>query len=238
MIECQLCHKKFGIISPSHLKFKHNMGVAEYRRLYGDVMTSEKKKEVSKKIKENHWSKKPKEETKKIRKAISSNGSRVMKQINETGKAFRWTKKHAKEYWTDDRKDKHSSACTGKTVSNKTRQLIKENHWSKKSEKEFDEIIEKIFIKSGQMKNTARGWFYSKKAGERMYYMSSYELRRLRFLESCDEVVKFTTSHGIKGFIRDPEKVDAKKRAAIGFCNNKNWTYVMIFENNLEVSHY
>jgi len=196
-MKCKICNKEFKFISPSHLRYKHNIGVAEYIKNYGDTMPIKTRKRWNVNQKKNHWSKKPIEETIEIRKQLSKNGHKVMTMLNDTGKTYRFNSKTSKLIWTDEHREYIKSKITGIKRSKETREKIKQNHWSNKSIEDFNNILESIFLKNGQFKNTKKGKFLSKKSNHEMFYMSSFEYRRLQFLENNSNVEWFTTNHKI-----------------------------------------
>jgi hypothetical protein len=186
------------MVSATHLKYKHNIGISEYIKNYGDIMTVEQRQAWKEKNIINHWSKKPLEDTKYIRDKCAKNGKRVMHQLNSEGRAHKFTTETSKMLWTEEHRELIKNKLTGLKRSDETKTKIKENHWTNKSPIEVEAILAKIFGKNGQIKNTIKGWFTSHKTGQKMFYMSSYELQRLLFLDNNDAVITFTTNHGIK----------------------------------------
>ncbi|MBT7915303.1 hypothetical protein HN588_15500 [Candidatus Bathyarchaeota archaeon] len=138
-----------------------------------------------------HWSTKPKDETEELREKLSENGRRVMEMINADGRAFRMPKGHH----TKEHRERMSKLMTGRHVT--WGDKIRESHWSRKSNEEVEEIIEKIQRGDPQKKGTHKGYFSSFKTGDLHFYASSYELRRMTFLENADAVKTFKTRHGI-----------------------------------------
>lgn len=197
-MKCAICNKEYEVITASHIKFKHELGVAEYIALYGDVMSPERRLQQNQRLRDNHWSKKPLEETKLIRENQSRIGKQVMTKLNEQGRAFKYDSNTAKALWTDDHRKHIKSSLTGRKRTNQTKENIKASHWTKKSKDEVDSIIQRIFLKDSQLKDTEKGWFTSIKSGHEMFYMSSYEYKRLSRLETHSDVEWFTTAHGIK----------------------------------------
>ena len=149
------------------------------------------------KIKINHWSKKPIEETRKLRLKLAENGKKVMALINKDGRAHRWTSETAKALWTEEHRQEIKKQLTGLKRSEETKAKIMASHWTKKSNSEVDAIIQRIFLKDAQFKNAERGWYFSAKSGHEMFYMSSYERRRFEHLESSSQVKWFSTMHKI-----------------------------------------
>lgn len=198
MIKCGICHCEFKFISPKHLKCIHGIGVAEYKRQYGDVMSNEQKVSWAEKQKENHWSRKPVEETATIRAKLSENGKKVMAILKEDGRAHRFTSESSKAIWTEEHRSDIREKLTGLRRTDETRKKIRMAHWNKKPKEEVEIILQRIFQKDAQFKSTERGWYTSKKSNHEMFYMSSYELRRLEFLESNKDTLWFSTNHLIK----------------------------------------
>lgn len=281
-IMCLICGNEFQRISTSHLR-KHGITFREYceKFPFAEIISDRLKKisseqgkknkgreswskgkkmsdDFKKKVRESHWSKKPLEDTIRIREKMSINGTNSMIKINSEGKAFRMPK----GYHTEEHKEKMRSLMLGRTVL--WNDKIKNSHWTKKSKEEVQEIIDRI-QQHGINHNCKRGWYFSDKMKEDFFYMSSYEERRMKFLDSCPEVVSFTNKHRIwinyvwendnhkynpdllvtfldgtkrieevKGFILDQDRVKAKERACIDYANKNGLQYKMIFENELE----
>jgi hypothetical protein len=141
-------------------------------------------------IKESHWARKPVEETLGIRAQCALNGQRAMQVINADGRAFRMPK----GFWSEEHKQYMSELMMGREVTWSDK--IKASHWSRKPIEDVQAIIDRI-QQNGWPANTKRGWFFSKKMGEQFFFMSSYEERRLAFLDTCDDVVSFTNRHKI-----------------------------------------
>jgi hypothetical protein len=196
-MKCAICGKELVFISPKHLKCVHNIGVAEYRQKYGEIMSAEQKASQVKNQRAHHWSTKPIEETQKFRSKLAENGKKVMALINKDGRAYRWTSETAKALWTEEHRQEIKKQLTGLKRSEETKARIRASHWTKKSNNEVDEIIQRIFLKDAQFKNAERGWYFSTKSGHKMFYMSSYERRRLEYLESLLQVKWFSTMHRI-----------------------------------------
>lgn len=121
-----------------------------------------------------------------------------MTMLQVLGRAHRFTNESAKAIWTEEHRERIRSMITGMKRSDETKNKIRDNYWSKKSTQEVDNIIERIFAKDSQLKNTEKGWFWSDKSNHNMFYMSSYEHRRLQFLEKCKQVLWFSTKHDIR----------------------------------------
>lgn len=198
MIQCAICRRDFEFISPKHLKCIHGIGVAEYRRQYGETMSEEQKASWAQKQKENHWSRKPVEETAELRAKLAENDKKAMALIKEDGRAHRFTSKSSKAIWTEEHRKEIREKLVGLKRTDETKGKIRAAHWSKKTKEEVEAILQRIFQKDAQFKNTERGWFTSKKSGHEMFYMSSYERRRLEFLESREGVMWFSTAHLIQ----------------------------------------
>lgn len=155
-----------------------------------DRKATEKERQA---IKDSHWTKKPHEETLEIRKAISENGTRVMTKVNADGKAFRMPK----GYHTEEHKQYMRELLTGRNVT--WNDKIKESHWSNKSHEEVQDIVARIMDKRGPMRNQyEQDWRTSIKTGEEMFYLSSYERRRMEHLDVDERVSTFTNRHGIR----------------------------------------
>lgn len=63
-------------------------------------------------------------------------------------------------------------------------------------------------VKNGEIKlgiGFKTGWFFSKKMKTKFYYMSSYELERMKFLENNELVISYTKKHGIALEYEDKE---------------------------------
>ena len=101
MIMCKICGVEFEMITPSHLKYRHGLTISAYRNQYGDIMSEDKKTAYKERIKENHWARRPVEETKHIREAVAKAGVQRMKKMNDNGKAFRWDAEKAAAYWDE-----------------------------------------------------------------------------------------------------------------------------------------
>ena len=188
-----------------------------------------------------------------------------MEFLKISNKAYRITSETSKKIWTEEHREHIKNKNTGLKRTDETKKKIKENHWTRKTKIEVDDIIERIFLKDSQLKETEKGWFTSRKTKEPMFYMSSYEFRRLNFLETNNDVVAFTTKHDIriqyefqgekhtyipdicvtwndglqtleeiKGFVREPEKFEAKNTAAIKWCENKKMHFRVLYEEDLE----
>lgn len=198
MIECRICRREFKFISPKHLKCIHGIGVAEYRSQFGEIMSEEQKTSWAQKQKENHWSRKPIEETVELRAKLAENGKKVMALIKEDGRAYRFTSETSKAIWTEEHRKKIREKLTGMQRTEEIKEKMRRSHWSKKTKKEVEAILQRIFSKDAQFKNTARGWYSSEKSGHEMFYMSSYERRRLEFLENNQDVSWFSTAHLIQ----------------------------------------
>ena len=223
-MKCAICNKEFKSITQTHLK-KHSITPKKYKEQYPEteLFSNDTKMAMSKNIsrakkgkpnlkakgrkfseehkeniKKNHWSKKSKEETVAIRAKQSENGYKVMELLHNEGRAHRYTSETAKAVWTDKHREYLKNKITGLKRTEETKEKIRINHWSKKSKEEVDVIIERIFLKDAQLKETEKGWFWSEKSKHEMFYMSSYEYRRLMFLEANPEVEWFSTKHNIR----------------------------------------
>ena len=109
--------------------------------------------------------------------------------------------------------------------------------------------------------HSKKGTYVSSKSGELSRYDSGYERRRMEFLDSCDDVRRWTRNHGIvidlpngrryvpdllvdvngqifveevKGWIRDPVEFEMKNEAARAFCLDKDWKFRVVFREGLE----
>ncbi len=126
-------------------------------------------------------------------------------------------------------------------------------------------------LSAAKIKAMERGAFGGKqrefvgKNGERTWAHSSYEFKRMEFLDNCVGVVKWTKRHGlaipymwqgavhryipdflvtyvdgrqslqeVKGWIRDPERFEFKKRAAQEYCRAHGMEYRVLFHESLE----
>lgn len=189
MLVCQFCKKDFKSLV-GHVKRKHNVSSKEYRKLFpGSVMIiiTEKHRE---KMKKNHWARKPKEQTVHVRASCSRNGTNSMNLINSNGTAFRMPK----GYHTEEFKQRMKLLMTGRVYTWQNK--IKQTHWSKKNANEARVILEKI-VKNGTYRHTKRGYYFSEKMNEKFFFMSSYEERRMKFLDQCDMIKSFSGKHNI-----------------------------------------
>lgn len=283
VVICKLCEKIFKTITFSHLYRKHKMSFSEYILRFPDAsLVSDESRENSSKIgkknkgrrawnkgltateesrqktRDTHWSRKPIEETIDIRAKMSINGTNTMKRINDEGKAFRMPK----GYHTEEHKEKMRQLMLGRTVT--WNDKIKDNHWTKKSVDEVQDIVDRI-QQSGTNRNTKHGWYYSKKMKEDFFYMSSYEEIRMKFLDNHLNVISFTNKHKIwidyewegnihrynpdllvtfsdgtkrieeiKGAILDENRNKIKESVCIDYANENGFYYKMIFKNDLE----
>lgn len=141
-------------------------------------------------VKKSHWANKPPEETKAIRAQCALNGRRSMELLNTNGRAFRMKK----GFWSEEHKQYMSDLYAGRKVT--WNDKIKATHWSKKSAEEVQLIVDKI-QQNGGVRNTERGWFFSNKMNDEFFFMSSYEKRRMVFLDASDEILAFTNKHKI-----------------------------------------
>lgn len=213
LVTCLLCDLQFKKITNSHLKI-HSLTVAEYRDKFPNaVITCDSLREVSrnvglankgrspwskgrtfsseyrKRISESHWSKKPIIETAELRAKLSENGKRVMSQLNIDGRAFRMPKGfHSQEF-----KDKMRLIMTNRSIT--WNDKISANHWTRKDPVTVSLIMEKL--NSSGFRSSKRGRYFSAKMNQEFFFMSSYEERRMKFLDECSEIVKFTNKHNI-----------------------------------------
>jgi len=268
MVKCEVCGKEFLVIMFSHLKL-HNLTMSEYKNMFPDVQIygipmRNKGTHLSElhlqHLRENHWARKPIEETQEIRKICSENGRRSYEKMNsEGGTAFRMPK----GYHTQEFKDNMSIRLKEIERTPEWKENTRKSHWTHKSPEEVQEIVERI-AQNGGISNTKHGWFHSNKMNEDFFFMSSYEEKRMNFLENHDDVVGYTNRHGIlidycwngenhryivdlkiifkNGDIRLEEikgqvddRVLAKEKACIEYCKEHNLQYKMIFLKDLEV---
>ena len=241
----------------------------EYRDMFPGVITrigSNKGRKLSEEwkrhISETHWSRKPLEETKHVREALAEIGRQSMKKLNAPGgKAFRMPI----GYHTQEFKNELSIRMKSIERTNEWRENTKKAHWINKTQEEVQEILEKI-IENGTGFRSKRGNYHSTKMNDDFFFMSSYEERRMKFLDTCDNVCEFTNKHGIlidyewqncihrynvdlkitfndgticleeiKGTLNVGfERIAAKERACIAFCEERGWKYKMVFEQDLE----
>lgn len=213
-VKCEICDRSFQKITSTHLK-KHNISLREYVENFPNAnlvcdrlrvisskigMKNKGRKawnkglkastEHKKKISESHWSKKPNDETVHIRSKLSVNGTKVMRMLNETGQAFRMPK----GYHSEEHKKYMSNLMKNRNVT--WSEKIKSSHWINKSPKEIQEVIDKIRQNGGYF-NAKKGYFHSTKMKDSLFFLSSYEERRMKFLESCDNVISYTNKHKI-----------------------------------------
>lgn len=220
-IMCEICKNFVKQISNKHLK-EHNIDKQQYKKLYPNSKlkvtwnnnltkeTDERVKKNSKNVKLNHWSK-----TKK-RKEICAKLSKA--KIGK--KLSKETKEKLSKLWSNDLNPNYNGKITSqdnikKILSKKAtkrwkninfKEKCNNSHWSKNIEKSLltsAKISESKFnlMKSGKLKiNTGYkcGWYKSKKMNDKLYYMSSYELERFKFLDKNESIKSFTNKHNIK----------------------------------------
>jgi len=220
MIKCEICKKEFKQINNSHL-IEHGINKIEYKKLFPKAklrkawnlgLTKEGDERVLKNSissKKNHWSKDSKKRE-EIVKNISE--KHKGKTISESVKQqFREQFKgegnpNFGNYWSDEKKKKSSKKMKEKYKDPEYFAKFKESHWSNNEDmkkhisKKHSEFMSEA-ISSGKINiNTGYecGWFDSKKMNQSFYYMSSYELKRMKLFESSELVSEYTNKHGIK----------------------------------------
>ena len=220
MIKCEICGQKFKQISNSHLS-EHNVDKMEYKKMFPEAklkyvwnlgLNKEKDERVLKNsinLKNNHWANdgiKRKTISEKIR--LSKIGIPCKDEIKQQ---FREQFKGDKNpnfgnNWSEEQKKESSNKMKEKYKDPVYFNKFKNSHWSKNeiTKKEISEKLSKFMsesISNGTIRvNTGYkcGWFYSEKMKQNFYYMSSYELKRMTFLENCITVKEYTNKHGIK----------------------------------------
>lgn len=213
-VVCAVCDRKFQRITSTHVK-THGLSLVEYiakfpaaelvtarlRKISAEVGKKNKGKptwskgvkfspEYRQRISDSHWSRKPKEETRELRAKLAENGRRALKLINSDGRAFRMQSGHH----TEDHKAHMRELMKNRKVT--WQDKIRESHWTRKSPEEVQEIVDCI-QQNGTPRNAKSGWYFSPKMSEKFFFMSSYEERRMQFLDSCDDVLEFTNKHKI-----------------------------------------
>ena len=273
-VTCRVCNREFVCISNVHLR-SHKMTISDYTSMYPDadigknpqkgVPLSRENREKLSKARLQYLENLSEDEKLKQKEICAKNGRKCMEFLKVSNKAYRFTSETSKKIWTEEHRKHIKNINTGLKRTDETKRKIKENHWTRKTKTEVDDIIQRIFLKDCQLKETEKGWFTSKKTEEPMFYMSSYEFRRLNFLETNNDVVSFTTKHDIrihyefqgethtyipdicviwnndfqtleeiKGFVREPEKFEAKNAAAIKWCESKRMHFQVLYEKDLE----
>lgn len=203
-----------------HIKIEHNMSNKNYKQQYPKSKLRiswnaglNKNNDIrvlknSEKALNNHWSKNS-EKSQEIKNKISkkNKGKKRSEKFIENLKSK--TKEKNNNYgkkWSEKNKKNFSDKKKKFYIDNpEVKEKIKQNHWSKKEELKKD-IIERhknlmaILISSGKINlNTGykTGWYKSEKMKQEFYYMSSYELIRMNFLENSDDVISYTKNHNI-----------------------------------------
>jgi hypothetical protein len=136
--------------------------------------------------------------------------------------------------------------------------------WTKEARDKFSKkIAEKIANGYCNVYRPNKQWFISKKTGEANYADSGYELKRMIFLDACEDVKSWTKKHGIvlrygfdqrryipdflielndktkvlqeiKGWVRDKEEFHLKNEAAKNYCLMTGMTFELIFGDKLQ----
>lgn len=221
---CQICGNYYLKISNSHLK-KHKTTLSQYKKDFPDAMMvseytrkimskkislgkkgkssslkgRERSADFRQKIKDTHWSKKPMNEQEHIREKLRENGRRVAQYLVDNDIKYKFTTESSKKIWADPSHRKNiSDMLKARTLTDETKKKILDNHWSTKSDYEVRDIVDRVLGKNKQYKNSHKGMYYSAKSGHEMFYASSYELKRLKHLETNVLCVKFTTKHKIQ----------------------------------------
>ena len=251
MIKCKVCGREYKSLA-RHIG-KHGLNKKTYQELYPGEIIQVLTKDHKEKIKSSHWSTREATETENIRKKISENGARVMKRLNDEGKAFRMEK----GFWSEDHKSYMRTIMKGRNFSEETIVLMKLHHWTKKSPSEVLETLRKIQHNDRGCKS----YFHSNKSGETYFCASSLERKRMENLELDEKVESFTNKHGIliqyeyegklrryipdilviysdgkkvieevKGFVYEKLKVEAKRIAAEAFASENGMEYKIVYE--------
>lgn len=220
MIKCEICHQEFKQISNSHL-ILHNINKIEYKKLFPgaklkevwnlglDKDSDERVLKNSINLKNNHWAndnKKRKITSNKI--SSSRKGIRISEKVKEQfRKQFKGKgNPNFGNNWSEKQKKKNSKKAKKRYKDPEYLEKFKKSHWS--NNKETKRIIsdkQSQFMSEAISNGTIQintgykcGWFYSKKMKQKFYYMSSYELRRMKLLESSSLVTSYSNKHGIK----------------------------------------
>ena len=189
LIQCPECNNDF-IDLFFHLKRIHkwsNDKIEEIKTMSDRTKTDRRKSHI-KKFKKNP----------KLRKICAKNGRKNITKVNESGLGW----KMPVGYHTEKHKQKIKDLMTGRKVTWKDK--IKKSHLAH-NEKKREEVIQKIRSKvhlavfegrcfTSGFKN---GAYSSKKTGEKEFYQSSYELKRMKELDNDDEVLMWTKRHYI-----------------------------------------
>jgi hypothetical protein len=220
MIKCEICSQKFKQISNSHL-IEHGTDKIEYKKNFPDAKlkevwnlgldknSDERVLKNSINLKNNHWAndiEKKEITSEKIsisRKGILCNDE-VKKQFKEQFKGS--GNPNFGKKWSEEQKKESSEKMIEKYKDPIYFDKFIKSHWSnnEESKKIISEKHSKFMseaISSGSIQiNTGYvcGWFYSDKMKQEFYYMSSYELRRMKVLENSNSVIEYTNKHGIK----------------------------------------
>jgi len=163
-------------------------------------------KEVDKRVKSNlssHWSKNP--ELKKVvqLKVSKCNKGRVAWNKGKSGLKGELNGNYGNK-WTKEQKEKASKRKSLLWDDLEFREKFNKTHWKNNpkiverlSKLSSERIIKNIENGNCGNKGYKRGWFTSEKTGKAIYYMSSFELKRFKFLDTNQDVKKFTSKHNI-----------------------------------------
>lgn len=205
-LNCKLCGNEFDVIPSRSDTAKY----CSYKCSNNRIRTDDELNKISEASKQKFI------DNPELRQISSENGKKAMDHINNNGLTFRIPKGyHSKEY-----KEKMSDLMTGRTLSDKTKNKIAKNHWSKteNANEIMDKILEsresnKSYVESRTErlitwcennedktgpKSYKKGTYISTKTGNKEHYASGYELEWMRKLDDDNNVKYWTKQHGIR----------------------------------------
>ena len=181
-----------------------------------------------------------------LKEVLREVGRQNMTSMNERGLGW----KMPVGYHTEEHKQHMSKLLTGRNVT--WTDKIRDSHWTKRAD--AHEIVDRIVAGN---KNYKRGWYQSFKTGQREFFHSSFEERRMCELDNDPCVVSWTKRHGIrltytcygkskiyvpdflikmedilvleevKGYVHDPVVFEAKCVVAIQYCETHKMKFVV-----------